>query len=89
MIFAYKIMTGKVKINACDLFTTSNRTMRGHQYKIQKKPSTKSTTINAFSNHIANDWNILPSDVVSATSTNAFKNKLDEHWKDAMFQTPF
>lgn len=89
MIFAYKIMTDKVKINPRDLFTTSNRTMRGHQYKIQKKQSTKSTTINAFSNRIVNDWNILPSKVVSATSTIAFKNKLDDHWKDAMFQTPF
>ena len=89
MIFAYKVMTDKVKLDSRKLFKSSDRTMRGHQYKIQKKQTKKLTTINACSNRIVNDWNILPSEVVSATSTNAFKNKLDDHWKDEMFQTPF
>ena len=89
MIFAYKIMTDKVKINASDLFTKGNRTMPGQQYKLKKKKTTKLTTLNAFSNRIVNDWNILPSEVVSATTTNGFKNKIDDHWKEEMFLTPF
>ena len=89
MIFAYKVMTNQIKLDSSELFTRANRTMRGHQLKLQKKKSTKSTSTNAFSNRIVNDWNILPSNVVSATSTNAFKNEIDDHWQDVMFQTPF
>ena len=29
-----------------------------------------------------NLWNRLPSDVVSAPSVNAFKSRMDNHWKD-------
>ena len=89
MIFAYKIMTEKVKIKASELFTLNSRTLRGHGMTIQKKKATKLPTINVFSNRIVNDWNSLPKKVVSATSTNGFKNEIDEHWKDEMFQTPF
>ena len=88
MIFAHKIMTEKVKIKASDFFTTSNRAMRGHQFKILKKKTTKLTTVNAFSNRIVNDWNILPSKVVSANTTNGFKNRIDDNWKEEMFLKP-
>ena len=89
MIYAYKIMTEKVKIKANEIFKTTNRTLRGHDYKIQKKKATKVPSINVFSNRIVNDWNTLPREIVSATTTNAFKNELDKHWKEEMFQTPF
>ena len=32
-----------------------------------------------------NLWNNLPSDVVSAPSVNAFKERLDKHWKEYCF----
>ena len=37
MIFTYKIMTGKVKMNPSEFFRTSNQANRGHQYKLVKK----------------------------------------------------
>ena len=89
MIYAYKIMTEKVKIKANDIFKRTNRTLRGHDFKIQKKKAIKVPSMNVFSNRIVNDWNILPRKIVSATTTNGFKNALDEYWKEEMFQTPF
>ena len=89
MIYAYKIMMEKVKIKANDIFKRTNRTLRGHDFKIQKKKAIKVPSMNVFSNRIVNDWNILPRKIVSATTTNGFKNALDEYWKEEMFQTPF
>ena len=89
MIYAHKLLTGKLKIKADDVLTLKSRSLRGHNVKIQKKKATKLASINVFSNRIVNDWNDLPSAVVSATSTNAFKNAIDEHWKDGLFQTPY
>lgn len=89
MIYAYKIMTGKVKMKANEIFTMANRTMRSHQYKIQKRKVTKTTSVNAFSNRIVNDWNTLPNKIITSPTTNGFKNLLDDHWKEEMFRTPF
>ena len=55
----------------------------------QQSHSTKSTSLNAFSNRVVSDWNALPRDVVSANTTNGFKNKLDDHWKEERFENPF
>ena len=89
MIYAFKIFTGAVGIKKEDFFEISPSSTRGHQYKITKKKATKSCRINTFSNRIIDDWNSLPSKVISATSVNNFKNKLDEHWKDEIYATPF
>ena len=89
MILTYKVITNQVKIDPNEVFKRANRTMRGHHLKLQKKKATRMTSINAFSNRIVNDWNILPSHVVSTNSTNEFKNAIDDHWVNEMFQTPF
>ena len=89
MIYAYKIMTEKVKIKANDIFKRTSRTLRGHDFKIQKKKATKVPTINVFINRIVNDWNSLPRKIMSATTINSFKNALDKYWKEEMFQTLF
>ena len=89
MIYGYKLMTEQTKIKSSDILSTNSRTLRGHNLKIRKKKATKLPSMNAFSNRIVKDWNILPITVVSATSTNAFKNAIDEYWKDEMFQMPF
>ena len=82
-------MTGKVKMNPSDIFSLSSNEYRCHQYKQTKKKATKSTSLNAFSNRVVTNWNSLPRDVVSAKTTNSFKNKLDDHWKDEKFENPF
>ena len=39
-----------------------------------------------FSNRIAAIWNSLPNIVVSAESTNIFKNRLDKFWANQDFK---
>ena len=82
-------MTGKVNLEPKKIFTMANRTMRSHQYKIQKTKITKFVSANAFSNRIVNDWNTLPSNIIMSQTTDDFKNKLDDHWKEEIFKTPF
>ena len=89
MIMTYKIMTGKVNMTPTEIFRLSSNSYRSHQYKLAKKKCTKSTSLNAFSNRVVSDWNALPRDVVSANTTNGFKNKLDDHWKEERFENPF
>ena len=89
MIFAYKIFTEKLNLDKNDFFTSSTSLTRGHQHAVIKRKATKLCRSNTFSNRIIDDWNSLPSEVVSATTTNSFKNKLDEYWADDIYETPF
>ena len=34
------------------------------------------------------DWNPLPEDIVCAPSLNAFKNRLDKHWREHVYTAP-
>jgi len=34
-----------------------------------------------FSQRVVNEWNLLPQDVVDATSVNQFKNRPDKFWQ--------
>jgi len=89
MICTYNILSGKVKLDAGKIFTFATKTMRGHQYKMQKKRMTKTTSLNVFSNRIIDDWNNLPVKIVTSPTTTSFKNTLDEYWKQEMFRMPF
>ena len=55
--------------------------------KIGKPAANKVVRQNFFSVRVVNPWNSLPEEVISAASTNEFKNKLDNHWKEEMFKT--
>ena len=89
MIYAYKLITGKINMNKDEFFQTSHLPTRGHEQKIYKEHAIKLPRINTFSNRIVHDWNNLTSEIVTAISTNSFKNKLDKHWKDMIYDTPF
>ena len=89
MIFAYKLVTGRLNINKDDFFRISHLTTRGHKQKIYKEHATKLPRINTFSNRIVKDWNDLTSQIVESSSINSFKNNLDNHWKNEIYATPF
>ena len=72
-----------------DFFKVSNLSTRGHQFKIFKEHGAKLARTQTFSQRIVNNWNALPQNVVSESTTNGFKNKLDEHWKNRRYATPF
>ena len=90
MIMAFKIMTGRVRLNKSELFNLrENNVTRGHRYKIFKQHATSFTKQSTFCNRIVNDWNSLPKYIVESSNVNAFKNALDKHWYDKKFETPF
>ena len=62
-----------------------NCVTRGHPYKIKKKFCRLEMRKHFFSMRSVDNWNKLPTDIVTATSLNNFKNKLDKHWADKMF----
>ena len=87
------IQTFKIARNFYDNCTVNtlfnfkaNERLRGHKYKINKIYYKKVQFKHFFTNRVANHWNNLPHSIVEAESTNIFKNKIDEHFKDQMFK---
>ena len=89
MLEAYKIVTNKVNVNKNHFFDFSNAPTRGHQYKIRKPKTTKLVRSQTFSQRVINDWNSLPQEVVDARTIHEFKAKIDNHWKEEQYITPF
>ena len=80
MIETYKHLTGKYSVDA-KYIKLDDTTTRGHKYKLKKKRTNKSIRQQYFSCCIVNAWDGLPSEVVEAPSLNAFKARLDKHWR--------
>lgn len=84
LIEAYKIITGKENIKSDKFFKFSsdqcNKT-RGNSMKLYKPRLNKSILqrVNFFSNRVVNSWNALPEYVISASTVNTFKNRLDRY----------
>ena len=90
MIAVYQVLHGGMDVPP-DLLPTRNDSgrTRGHPWKLDKPRATTLTRRNSFSVRTINDWNALPASVVSAESLNAFKARLDRHWANKMYDTPF
>ena len=58
---------------------------RGHTRKLIKPRCNSTLRLHCFSHRVVNPWNSLPENVVSAPSVNAFKSRLDNHWKAYQF----
>ena len=80
MIETYKHMTGVYAVDA-EYIKPDTSFTRGHSFKLKKERSMKNIRQQYYSNRILNSWNMLPAEVVSAPSLNAFKNRLDSHWR--------
>ena len=89
MLQVFKLVTNKVNINMHDCFQFNKSHTRGHQYKFLKLKSNKLVKDHCLSRRTFNDWNSLPLTIVQAETVNDFKNKLDKHWKDQQYETPF
>ena len=90
MILLYKIMNGYIDTK-CTQFITRNlrskiteSSVRGHQYHlfIRRPKGTTNILNKCFSIRTARMWNSLSEDIVTSSSINIFKNKLDDYWKD-------
>ena len=89
MIQVYQIIHGGVDLDPTNFFTASvNTRTRGHQWKLAKPKAVSRIRRHAFSVRTVNDWNSLPTEVVSATSVCQFKSRLDIHWADIHYVIP-
>ena len=87
MIEVYKILTGLYDADIVPslIRTTDNRT-RGNSYKLMHTRSHYDLRKFSFCSRVVGVWNSLPDSVVTATSLNMFKNRLDNFWcKEDMF----
>ena len=82
LIQVYKILNDIDKMNKDKLFTLSAYgATRGHPKKIFKERPRLNIRANSFPHRVVNTWNNLPEHVVMAPSVNAFKSRLNTHWK--------
>ena len=79
MIELYKMFSGSDYMDVGTFFTleTENRT-RGHEKKIRKQSCRLDLRKYFFSHRVVDFWNALPREVVSSSSLNVFKKRLDE-----------
>ena len=55
--------------------------------KLNKPRANKKPYQKFFTNRIINAWNSLPEDIVTASTQNIFKNKLDSHYYHITYST--
>jgi len=79
LIEIFKILTDREKISKQGLFDVRqhNYYLRGHSYSLEVKRSRINICSNFFSQRTVKHWNSLSEHVVSASSVNCFKNRLD------------
>ena len=77
-ITLYKCTTGMMEIDNPNFIQYSERTLRGHSKKLQKKRGENRVRQNFFPNGIVDEWNKLPEQIVSAKNINQFKNLYDK-----------
>ena len=89
MIAVYQLLHGGLHLDLEDFveFATARDT-RGHPWKLVKPQAATRIRRHAFSIRVINDWNALPASVVTSSSINQFKNRLDTHWTDTMYDIP-
>ena len=74
-------------ITTKSLLTFADSNTRAHKYKLTKPRFNSKQFQYFFSNRVVNIWNGLPQEVVTARSTNMFKNKIDKLLKNHMYST--
>ena len=88
MIEVYKILTNKYSEDCCTFLNKADVNItRGNRHKLKKSHVKYDARKYSFNFRVISLWNSLPDDVVSANSTNAFKNRLDKFWatQDVLF----
>ena len=87
MIQVYKIVSGIDRIEPSLFFHQPEHSgTRGHSEKLHTKRAKLDVRSSFFSQRIVSDWNSLPEDVVSSTSLNAFKSRLDRFWRNEQYK---
>lgn len=89
MVATYQLLHGGMSVRAEEFVTRSTSGVtRGHEWKLCKPRARTAARRNVFSTRIINDWNALPTEVVTASSVDLFKARLDKHWCQVMYEIP-
>lgn len=88
MIEVWKILNNHYKGDFKWLRKIEDSSTRSNDAKLHYPRYSHPLKLRCFSNRIQSDWRTLPRQVVSASTVNCFKTKLDRHWRDEMFEFP-
>ena len=92
MIEVYKILHEKYDPETTSTLltlTSSNSSTRSNDFKLVKiRPNTDRFKY-FFTNRVVNPWNNLPKEIVNASNVNTFKNHIDLHFSEILYQTNF
>ena len=88
-IEVFKILRGYYDpVTTSSLFSRSDSDKtRGHKFKLTKFHTNSKRFRYFFTNRVITNWNSLTEDVVSASSLNMFKNKIDKVHRKDMYST--
>lgn len=79
LIQLFKIVNEIERVDLCEKPVFKQEAItRGHSWRYSREATKAEVRQNFLTNRIANNWNELPIEVVSAKSVNEFKIKLDE-----------
>lgn len=89
MVKVFRLLHGLIDQSSSQFFQLDrgSRT-RGHPWKLVKPNALSRPRRTFFGVRIVNDWNALPLSVVSASTLDQFKAKLDRHWASNMYDVP-
>ncbi len=81
LIQTYRIVRGReCALEFEDFFELAGTDhLRGHPFKLLRKPAHLDVRRNAFSQRVIGAWNGLPDEVVFSETLDIFKHKLDSH----------
>ena len=82
LLEVWKIVNGKEGLSENLFFsrvTPDTCNTKGHQHKFYKNRFNTDLAKFSFKNRVINEWNLLPTEVVAASSINSFKKQLDHH----------
>lgn len=77
IIFTFKALRNHFGDDIRRLFSRNHNHLRGHSLKLRREQFRTPQRQQFLTNRVFHLWNSLPSDLVDATSTNAFKNGYD------------
>jgi len=86
MVEVYKYLHGMYSVPYGSLLQEAPPSaLRGHNYKLLKRHCHTQLRLHFFSFRVTNLWNHLPVEVVSASSLNVFKGRLDKFWENCQY----
>jgi hypothetical protein len=82
MLEVYKYLHGYYSVQRPAFHKVTTTELRGNSLKLQTNQYRLNIRGNDFSERIISTWNSLPDVVVTVPSINAFKSRIDNHWRN-------